>query len=172
VIYRQSYNKKGERKMNITFKILVVSMLISLNLSAIDMNNLPKYSTSYDKKANAYENLTKAMDKAKKSNKKILLIAGGAWCKWCGAFDNFFKENEKVANDFYGSFEVLKVYYGNGMNESSKSLFKQFPVLKGTPHFYILDKDAKLLESIGTVYLEEGNGYNKGKIIEFVNTKK
>ena len=158
--------------MNITFKILIATMLIVVNLSAFDMNNLPKYSTSYDKKANAYEDLTNAMDKAKESNKKILLIAGGDWCKWCGFFDKFLKKNEKVANDFYGSFEVLKVYYGNGINESAQSLFKQFPILKGTPHFYILDKDAKLLESIGTAYLEEGNGYNKSKIIEFINSKK
>ena len=158
--------------MNIHFKILIISMLIALNLSATDINNLPKYSTSYDKKANAYEDLTKTMDKARENNKKILLIAGGDWCKWCGSFDTFLKKNEKVANDFYGSFEVLKVYYGNGMNESSKSLLKQFPVLKGTPHFYILDKNAKLLESIGTAYLEEGSGYNKRKIIEFISTKK
>ena len=157
--------------MNINCKIFFVSILIALNLSACGMNNLPKYSISYDKKANAYEDLTNAMNKARKSNKKILLIAGGYWCKWCVAFDDFLKENEKVGNDFYGSFEVLKVYYGNGMNESAKSLFKQFPVLKGTPHFYILDKNAKLLESIGTAYLEEGDGYNKSKIIDFVKTK-
>jgi|SaaInl47_10m_RNA_FD_contig_123_23280_length_2926_multi_4_in_0_out_0_2 thioredoxin-related protein len=158
--------------MKINCKIFFVSLLIALNLSAIDMNNLPKYSTGYDKKANAYEDLVKAMDKAKESNKKILLIAGGDWCKWCGFFDDFFKNNTKVSNDFYGSFEVLKVYYGNGMNESSKSLFKQFPKIEGTPHFYLLDKNAKLLESIGTAYLEEGNGYNKSKIVEFINSKK
>jgi thioredoxin-related protein len=158
--------------MNINFKIFAVLILIALNLSAFDMNNLPKYTISYGKEANAYEDLTKAMEKVKKSNKKILLIAGGYWCKWCVSFDNFLKDNEKVANDFYGSFEVLKVYYGKGMNESAKSLFKQFPALEGTPHFYLLDKDAKLLESIGTAYLEKGSSYNKSKIVEFINIKK
>jgi thioredoxin-related protein len=153
-------------------KLILISIFMALNLSAFDINTLPKYSKIYDSKANAHEDLSKALQKVKKSKKKILLIAGGDWCMWCGTFDNFLDDNEKIAKDFYTSFEVVKVYYGNGMNDSAKSLLKQFPVLKGTPHFYILNKDAKLLESIGTEYLERGYGYNRHKVKEFINSKK
>jgi hypothetical protein len=38
--------------------------------------------------------------------------------------------------------------------------------------YYILNKDAKLLESIGTEYLERGYGYNRHKVKEFIKNKK
>lgn len=153
-------------------KVLFVSVLMALNLSAFDMDNLPTYSKVYDKEANAFKDLSSALEKAKKTDKKVLLIAGSDRCRWSGTLDNFLEDNENISKDFYTSFEVVRVYYGNGMNESAKSLLKQFPVLKGTPHFYLLDKDAKLLESIGTAYLERGYGYNKSKVKEFIKNKK
>ena len=154
------------------FKKIFISILIALNLSAIDINALKPYSINYDKKVNPHIDLANAMQKAKKSHKKILLLVGGDWCKWCGTFDNFLDDNEKIAKDFYNSFEVVRVYYGKGINDNAKSLLKQFPPLKATPHFYILTEDAKLLKSIDSTYLERGYGYNRHKVIDFINKNK
>jgi len=153
--------------------ILITLILTTLNIFAIDKvyytDTLPKELTSYDKKANPHEALSKAMQKAKKSGKKILLIVGGDWCKWCGAMDNFFDDHEEIARDFYGSFEIVRVYYGKDISKEGKSLLIQFPPLKGTPHFYILDSNAKLLKSVDTAYMERGYGYHRKKVIEFIN---
>jgi thioredoxin-related protein len=151
---------------------ILILMLVTLTLSAFDIEKLPKYSTEYDKKVNPYKSLAVAMKKAKVSNKKILLLVGGNWCKWCGTLDNFLEDNEEIGKSFYGSFEVVRVYYGKGINKEAKSLLKQFPPLKATPHFYILDKNAKLLKSLGSANLERGYGYNRKKVVKFIKDNK
>ena len=143
-----------------------------MNIHAFDVEKLPIHSSTYDKNRNPHKDLALSMENAKKSGKKILMVVGGEWCKWCGQLDNFLDDHETVAKKFYGSFEVLRVYYGKGISEESKSLLKQFPALKGTPHFYVLDSNAKLLKSIDTARLERGYSYHKKKVFEFIEANK
>jgi len=142
------------------------------NFGNINMSSLPSYSTKFDKSVNPHKDLKVAMDKAKKSGKNILLIVGGSWCKWCRAMDSFINSNKDVQSKFYTEFEVVRVYYGTGTNKYAQSLLKQFPVLAGTPHFYILNSDAKLIKSYGTGQLELGNSYDKQKFINFIDKYK
>lgn len=147
-------------------------LLFIINLQAFDAEKLPIQSTTYDKKRNPHQDLALSMQKAKKSGKKILMVVGGDWCKWCGQLDNFLDDHPKIAGNFYGSFEVLRVYYGKDISKESKSLLSQFPAPKGTPHFYLLDSKAKLLKSIDTGYLERGYSYNKKLFVEFIEQNK
>jgi thioredoxin-related protein len=155
-------------------QMMIVLSLVCMTASvwAFDMSTLPKYSTFYDAKANPHETLSKALEKSAKSGKKLLLIVGNDGCKWCGQLDNFLEDNRKIAEAFYGSFEVVKVYYAEGINKETKSLLQQFPAPKGTPHFYVLDSNAKLLKSIDTGYLERGYSYNKQKFLAFIEANK
>jgi len=150
-------------------KVVWIWALCSIiHLHAFDVGKLPIQSTTYDKKRNPHTDLALSMEKAKKSGKKILMVVGGEWCKWCGQLDNFLDDHESVAEDFYTSFEVLRVYYGKGISKEGKSLLTQFPAPKGTPHFYLLDSKAKLLKSIDTGNLERGYSYNKKKFMAFI----
>ena len=153
-------------------KALLLVLVLVLNLSALDLDTLPRYSTTYDKNSDPHKDLSQAVQKAKKHNKKILLVVGGDWCRWCGTLDNFLDDHSEVASSFYGSFEVVKVYYGKGVNKATVAFLKQLPPLKGTPHFYILDAKMKLLKSIDTSYLERGYGYNRKKVIHFIDQNK
>ena len=129
-------------------KIVWIWALCSiLKLHAFDAGKLPIQSTTYDTKRNPHADLALSMGKAQVSGNKILLIVGGEWCKWCGQLDNFLDDHERVAEEFYTSFEVIRVYYGKGISEEGKSLLTQFPAPKGTPHFYLLDSKAKLLKA-------------------------
>ena len=159
--------------MNIKFRVFFLSILISIFLlgcenRSFDMKDLPRYSTTYDKSSNPHKDLEKALKKAKKANKRVLLIVGGDWCKWCGTLDNFLEDNEPITKDLYSSFEVVKVYYAKDMNEHSKSLLKQFPKVEETPYFYILDSEAKLLKVVKSSLLERGYSYNKQKVLDFI----
>jgi hypothetical protein len=142
------------------------------NIGNLNTSSLPSYSTKFDKTVNPHKDLKIAMNKAKKSGKNILIIAGGSWCKWCNAMDSFIDTNQDIKNKFYTDFEVVRVYYGANTNKYAQSLLKQFPVLAGTPHFYVLDSDAKLIKSFGTTQLEQGNSYNKTKFMDFIENHK
>ena len=112
--------------------------------------------------------MQQALKNAKLEKKRVLIIAGGLWCQWCGSLNNFFEENSEIEKNFFRKFEVLKVYYGNGISEKGMKFLRQFPVLKGTPHFYVLNNNAKLLYSIDTTILESGYGYTRKKIKAFI----
>jgi len=152
--------------------LFIISLLMIVTLQAFHIEKLPIKSTTYDKNRNPYQYFSIVMKKAKKSGKKILMIVGGDWCKWCGQLDNFFDDHAKIAEEFYGSFEVVRVYYGKGISKEGKSLLRQFPPLKGTPHFYLLNSNSKLLKSIDTAYMERGFSYNKRAVIEFIKKNK
>jgi len=154
--------------LNMQKIVLIIFLGACSVLYAFEWEKLPSYSVQYDKKINPYISLEKALVKVKKSDKKILLMVGGDWCKWCGQFENFLDDHYKIAEDFYTTFEVVRVYYGEGINKEAQSLLKQFPPLKGTPHFYLLDSDAKLLKSIDTGYLERGYSYHTKKVKDFI----
>ena len=148
---------------------VMILLLFATGLMGFELTSLPTYSTQYDPKANPHIALQTALKKAQTSHKPILLMVGGEWCKWCGQLENFLDDHPAIAQDFYTSFEVVRVYYGEGINKEAQSLLEQFPPLKGTPHFYLLDSQAKLLKSIDTGYLERGYSYNSKKVKAFIN---
>jgi thioredoxin-related protein len=147
-------------------------LFLATETFGFELELLPKYSTVYDQKVNPYIALNIALKKVKISQKPILLMVGSDWCKWCGEFENFLDDHQTLAEDFYTSFEVVRVYYGKGINQEAQSLLQQFPPLKGTPHFYILNSNAKLLKSIDTGYLERGYSYNIKKVKGFIEKNK
>lgn len=159
--------------MVMKIKVLFISIiLLGTSLLASDIDNLATYSTTYNKKANPHKDLSLAIQEAKKSKKNILLVVGGEWCKWCEQLDNFLEDKPTIAKDFYSSFEVVKVYFGKGMSKESKSLLEQFPKVKATPHFFILDSKSTLLKSIDTSKLERGYSYNSKKFTKFIKDNK
>ena len=134
----------------------------------LDVATLPSYSTTFDKEENAIANLAKAITKATKEQKNILLVAGGDWCRWCGTMSNFLEEHSKLQKEFYTKFEVVRLYYGKGINPSAKALIKKYGKPKGTPYFYVLNSKGMLLQTYRTKALEQGYGYSKTKFTEFI----
>jgi len=134
----------------------------------LDFSTLPNYSTTFDKEVNATANLAEAITKATKEQKNILLIAGGDWCRWCGTMSNFLEEHPKLQKEFYTKFEVVRLYYGKGINSSAKALIEKYGKPKGTPYFYLLDSKGELLTPYRTKNLEQGYGYSKKNFAEFI----
>ena len=159
-------------------KVFFVGVLVSIFMAGCEYNffekkeEIPRYAKHFDKNANPYKDLQDALKRAKKDGQKVLIEAGGDWCKWCGTFDNFLEDHEDVAKKWYGSFKVMKAYYGEGMNSQSQSLFKQFSRVTETPYFYILDSNATLLNVGTSSQLERGYGYNKQKVLDFIEKNK
>jgi thioredoxin-related protein len=154
------------------FKILLIIFATIFLNAEFNIDNLPKYSIEYNPKSNPNIELEKALKVAKQKNKNILLVVGGNWCRWCGTFDNFLDDHPKVAKKFYNSFEVVRVYFGKNMTKETKEFLMQLPPIKGTPHFYILNSNAKLLKSVDTSFLERGYGYNRKKVIKWIDENK
>ena len=152
---------------------LVISFLLFLFLGCSDKpfskDDLPSYSKAFNINANPNKDLSEALAQAKKDWRKVLIEAGGDWCKWCGTFDNFMDENQDITKKLHENFVFVKIYYGKGINKQGQALLSQFPKITETPFFFVLDSNATLLEIVKSTNIERGYGYNKDKVLSFLN---
>jgi len=65
------------------------------------------------------------------------------------------------------NFIVLKINFSK--ENKNENFLSQYPQVAGYPHFFVLDKDGKLLHSQNTGELEKDKDYDKDKFIAFLN---
>ncbi len=147
-------------------KLLVITMILFafINTKAQDLSKFKLY----DPAENAEKAIEAAVKKAKDNNKHVLIQVGGNWCIWCARFNNFITEDADIKNYVESNYMVYHLNY-SPENKNKKILEKYgFPQRFGFPVFLILNGKGELLHTENSVYLEEGKGYNKLKVIEFL----
>jgi thioredoxin-related protein len=146
--------------------ILCLSLPLLVTACAVSSNST---DIGYHPNTNPVADLAHAKDLASTNNKKILIIAGGDWCRWCHALNEFLDDNGDVHNALDKTFVIVKVYVGeDNMNEE---FFSKLPSAKGYPHFWVLSNKGELIASVNTGDLEHGNdSYNKAKFLKFIST--
>ena len=120
----------------------------------------------FDPKRDPVKDLEAAVVKATKENKRILLDVGGEWCGWCKLLDQYFIDKKEIGSQLYKNFVVVKVNFSP--DNENKAFLSKYPKIEGYPHFFVLEKDGKLLHSQNTGLFEEGQGYSDKKMIEFL----
>lgn len=151
-------------------RILSVAVL-SLGLlfvagCADEEEGLPRYSQVYDTNHDPEADFGFAMQRAKESDRRILMFVGGDWCIWCRTLDKFLHETPAVNDFLHKHFVLLKVYYGRD-NRNSQFL-SSLPPFRGTPHFYVFSAVGEMLHSQPTAVLEQGKGYDELKLMTFL----
>jgi thioredoxin-related protein len=91
---------------------------------------------------------------------------GGDWCVWCLRLDKFFEDNPDLAGELQRQFVVVKINFSKE-NKNDKVL-SAYPRIPGYPHIFVLDAGGRLLHSQDTGELEEGKGYSKEKVRDFL----
>ena len=144
--------------------ILFILMISSLLVFAQD-----KKFDVYKPAENATAAIQKAVAQAAKEKKHVLIQAGGNWCSWCARFYKLSKEDAQIDSLIKSSFVVYHLNYSKE-NKNLPVLAKySFPQRFGFPVFLILDGKGKLLHTQNSAYLEEGGGYSKEKVMEFLS---
>jgi thioredoxin-related protein len=122
----------------------------------------------YDPAADPFAQVQAAKVTATAEQKHILLVAGGDWCIWCHYLNAFLHGHDKIGAALERTFVVVKVYYGD--ETDNDEFFMTLPEAAGYPHFWILDADGDLLESQGTLPLEDGDkSYDPGRFMAFID---
>jgi thioredoxin-related protein len=127
----------------------------------------PISATGYDAAANPSVMLRNALADAQASGRKVLVIAGGDWCRWCMALEAFVARNADVKAALNKTFVPIEVYVGE--KNANTEFLAALPKAKGYPHFWVLDSDGKLLQSVDTGPFENGaGGYDKARFLRFI----
>ncbi len=146
------------------FGVVAISLLLVSDVLAAE----PIYSVSdYDPKRDPEIDLKKTVAMAGKDGRRILMIAGSRTCGWCRSLSREFKKEQKVADLLAKHFVIMKVNY----DELNGNLFflQDYPDIRETPHFFVLDSKGKLLRSQHSKELEGTIGYRAKAMFEFLN---
>lgn len=122
----------------------------------------------YNPEANVSAAISEGIVKAKAENKHLLLQIGGNWCPWCIKFHNFCSEDMDISALIDKSYIIVKVNYSKENRNLSELKKLEYPQRFGFPVFVILDADGKRIHTQSSSYLEEGEGYSKKKVIDFL----
>lgn len=105
---------------------------------------------------------------ARTSGRRILIVAGGDWCRWCHVLNRFLHDHADLQRRLDSGFVVLKLAVDDG--SEANTVLDALPGARGYPHFWVLSADGALIESVETSPLESGrDGYDTTAFSAFLD---
>lgn len=125
----------------------------------------------YDEEINQLEQIDKAVRQASADGKFVICQVGGNWCRWCLMFADFIGKDKEISEMIDRNFVYIHVNYNprKPSDETALKMLKRLgnPGRFGYPVLVVLDGKGKVLHTQDSSLLEEGNGYNRDKVIRF-----
>ena len=141
-------------------------------IAADAQSNLKKI---YDENSDPMAQIDQALSKADKEGKFVICQVGGNWCRWCLMFADFISKDSEITEVIDKNFVYAHVNYNPRERSDEAKMKKAEAMLKrlgnpgrfGYPVFVVLNAEGKVLHTQDSSFLEEGNGYNKDKVMRF-----
>ena len=148
--------------------LIVTAIAALLALTASAQSDLKKI---YDENTDPVEQIDKAVRQAKKEGKFVISQVGGNWCRWCLMFADFVEKDAELTQFIDENFVFIHSNYNPRERAGEKTLemLKKLgnPERFGFPFFVVMDQTGKVIHTQDSSFLEEGNGYNKDKVMRF-----
>jgi thioredoxin-related protein len=128
----------------------------------------------YDADADPKVEVEKASERAKKDNKRILLMFGFETCGWCHKLHELFASNSEITKTLANEYTLVMIDIHARNSEPLLELCKaglspderKRPF--GYPFLAVLDADGKLKKAQPTDVLEEGDHHDPQKVLDFL----
>lgn len=145
--------------------VLLALVFFSGRLWAQELSTFHAYHPEED----AAASVTRAIKSASAAHKNVFVEIGGNWCIWCARFAEMSGSDHQIDSALNAGFIVVHVNYSKeNMNLPLLAMFG-YPQRFGFPVFVILNDKGTPVHIQNTDYLEQGKGYNKEKILSFLN---
>ena len=139
-------------------------------VTADAQSNLKKV---YDESVDQMVQIDKAVAQADKEGKFVICQGGGNWCRWCLMFADFMSKDSEIMEVVDKNFVYIHVNYNprERADKTAEAMLKRLgnPGRFGYPVFVVLDEDGNVIHTQDSSFLEEGNGYDKTKVMRFFN---
>ena len=160
--------------MTHTFFVLVVASKLFFSsvqpplrgLATVPNQTTDATSAKFDPHRNSFDDLSAAMEEAKRTKRNILIEVGGEWCEWCHIMDEFYTKNPQLLALRDKNYVIMKADVSE--NHPNAKFLSQFPRIDGAPHIFILDAFGKLVRSEDTSELEDGQSYSVERFKKFL----
>ena len=142
--------------------VALAAFLMSLGCGAQEK---AKY---YDEQINPVTQVKAALKQAGKEGKYLCCQVGGNWCPWCIKFYDYIKADSGIWKIVQDNFVYIHVNYDkkNPHNDEAMKMLSN-PRRFGVPCMVILSSDGKVLHLQDSGLLEEGESYNRDKVLKF-----
>jgi thioredoxin-related protein len=149
-------------------KICLISVSIIIFCLSAKVYSQSGKAELYNPQRHARAQIDSSVLVAQIEKKHVLLQIGGNWCSWCILFNKFCSQDPQIDSVLKAAYVVEHINYSK--ENQNLDILKQlgFPQRFGFPVLVILDASGKRLHTQNTAYLEEGKGYNKEKVLEFL----
>ena len=159
-------------KKRIMITAITAIWAVCFTLTANGQTTLKKV---YNEDINPIEQIDQAMAKAKSEGKFVVCQVGGNWCPWCLKFADFVTNDTTISKVIADNFEFIHVNYNPRKSQGEEKLAQGKALMQrlnnagrfGYPVFVVLDEEGKILHIQDSSFLEEGEGYNKEKVLRF-----
>ena len=149
-------------------RILSIVLIALAAVTADAQSNLKKV---YDETADPMEQISKAVKDVSKDGRFVICQVGGNWCRWCLMFAEFITTDEEIKALIDKNFEYIHVNYNprKPKDETALKMLERLgnPERFGFPVLVVLDSKGNVIHTQDSSFLEEGNGYNKDKVMRF-----
>lgn len=109
----------------------------------------------YDEKADAKSDITAALAKAKRENRRVLIQWGGNWCMWCKLLDKALRSDKQLSRKLLYEYDVVHVDIGQFDKHMELAASYGADLRKnGVPFLTVLDAEGKLVVNQETGALE------------------
>lgn len=137
----------------------------------VDISTLEKV---YDDAADPCVQIDAAIKEAAASGRNVICQVGGNWCRWCLMFADYITKDEEIAkfideNYVYVHINARHKNPETGKNETYSDAMAKLgnPQRFGFPVMVVLSPEGKVLHFQDSSYLEDGEGYDKDKVMRF-----
>ncbi len=122
----------------------------------------------YDKTRDPAADLTAAIPRAQRENKRILLEVGGEWCVYCRLLNKVIHEDERLVKRLEDDFIVIKVNFSEDVK--NEAFLSRYPTIPSYPHLFVLETDGTFLLSETPDSFMDKDKYVADKILAFLET--
>ncbi len=123
----------------------------------------------YDESADAQQQIEKALATARQQDRFVICQVGGNWCPWCIRFSDFIQKDSAIRHIIEEHFVYIHVNYSKNNKNPEAMRRLGNPARFGFPVLVILDADGNVIHIQNSAYLEEGKGYHREKVYEFLS---
>jgi len=154
-------------------RTLLMLLAVAIELAVASAQTaLPKV---YDESLDQNAQIDDALAQAKREGKFVVCQVGGNWCPWCLRFAHFVTDDAEISKVISDNFVYIHVNYSGGRSSDVKGQAREEKMMTrlghpgrfGFPVFVVLDERGKVIHTQDSSFLEEGNGYDKAKVMRF-----
>jgi len=125
----------------------------------------------YDPSLDGWKQLQAAGKTATVENKRVLVIVGGNWCKWCRALDGLMSEDSGLRAEL-GKYQVVHLNYSKENKNPEAMAHLGKPEKLGFPSLLVLSSKLHVLHTQSSEVFETGDptkpGHDPAELLAFL----